>query len=65
MPRNASSEMRLPHVRDLHPDVATLMLARAFAEVYRDVLDEPVPEPLMVILRTMKSRGMDRGRDAA
>ena len=60
MPRNASSEMRLPHVRDFHPDVATLMVAQAFAEVYRDVLDEAVPEPLMGILRMMKSREMDR-----
>jgi hypothetical protein len=65
MPHNASREVRLPHVRDLHPDVATFMIARAFAEVYRDVLDEPVPEPLMVILRTMKSREMDHGCDAA
>jgi hypothetical protein len=64
MPRNASREVRLPHVRDLHPDVASFMLARAFAEVYRDVLDEPVPEPLMAILRMMESRETDHGRDA-
>jgi hypothetical protein len=32
MPHDASGDVRLPHVNDLHPDVATFMIARAFAE---------------------------------
>ena len=39
MPRDASGDVRLPHVTDVHPDVATFMIARAFAETYRDVLE--------------------------
>jgi hypothetical protein len=59
MPQDASGDVRLPRVDELHPDVATFMIARAFAEVYRDVLNEPVPEKLVAILRRMESR---RGR---
>ena len=55
MPHDVSGDVRLPHVNDLHPDVATYMLARAFAETYRDVLDAPVPEPLVAILKQMES----------
>jgi hypothetical protein len=47
--------MRLPRVDDLHPDVATFMIARGFAEVYRDVIEEPVPERLIAILRRMEN----------
>ena len=57
MPQEAPSDVRLPHVDDLPRDVATFMIARAFAEVYRDVLHEPVPEQLAAILRRMASRG--------
>ena len=53
---DASSDGRLPHADDLHPDVATFMLARASAETYRDVLNAPVPEPLVAILRQMEIR---------
>ncbi len=42
MPHDASGDVRLPHVNDLHPDVATFMIARAFAETYRDVFDAPL-----------------------
>ena len=52
----ASGDVRLPHVNDLHPDVATFMIARAFAETYRDVLDAPIPDPLRAILRQMEIR---------
>ena len=55
MPRDAQGDMRLPHVADLHQDVATLMIARAFAEVYRNVLEEPIPERLAAILRKMEN----------
>ena len=65
MPHDASGDVRLPHVNDLHPDVATFMMACAFAEVYRDVLDAPVPEPLVAILRQMKIEEVDHDRDAA
>ncbi|WP_201836075.1 hypothetical protein [Microvirga zambiensis] len=57
MSRDRSVEVRLPRVDEIHPDVATFMIARAFAEVYRDVLEEPVPGPLVAILRRMDSRG--------
>jgi hypothetical protein len=53
MPYDASGDVRLPHVADVCPDVATFMIARAFAEVYRDVLLEPIPEQLAAILRQM------------
>ena len=40
----------------------TLMIARAFAETYRDVFEAPDPEPLAAILRRMESGGnRDRG----
>jgi hypothetical protein len=65
MSHDASGDVRLPHVNDLHPDVATFMMARAFAEVYRDVLDAPVPDPLVAILRQMEIREPDHERSPA
>jgi hypothetical protein len=65
MPHDASGDVRLPHVADICPDVATFMIARAFAEVYRDVLEEPVPEPLVAILQRMDGREARRDHDAA
>ena len=65
MPRDASADARLPHVDDLHPDVATFMIARAFAEVYRDELEEPVPEALAAILRKTAPQEVDVGCHAA
>ena len=65
MPHDAPGDVRLPHVSDVCPDVATFMIARAFAEVYRDVLAEPVPEPLAAILRRMDSREARHDHDAA
>ncbi len=65
MPHDASGDVRLPHVNDLHPDVATFMIARAFAEVYRDVLDAPVPDPLVAILRQMEIGEADHERSSA
>jgi len=62
MPRDAAGDVRLPHVNNLHPDVATFMIARAFAETYRDVLEAPIPEPLVVILRQMETRKADNDR---
>jgi hypothetical protein len=59
MPHHASSDERLPHADDLYLDIATLMIARAFAETYRDVSEAPVPEPLVAILRQMES-GVER-----
>jgi hypothetical protein len=63
MPHGASGDVRLPHVDDVHPDVATFMIARAFAEAYRDVFEAPVPEPLVAILRQVGS-GAERDREA-
>ena len=54
MSHDALGDVRLPHVNDLHPDVATFMIARAFAETYRDVFDAPVPDPLLAILRQLE-----------
>jgi hypothetical protein len=65
MPHDASGDVRLPPVNDLHPDVATFMIARAFAETYRDVLEAPVPEPLVAILRQMELRETDHDRSPA
>jgi hypothetical protein len=65
MPHDASGDVRLPHVADICPDVATFMIARAFAEVYRDVLEGPVPEPLAAILQRMDGREAQRDHDAA
>jgi hypothetical protein len=65
MSHDASGDVRLPHVNDLHPDVATFMMARAFAEVYRDVLDAPIPDPLVAILRQMDIREADHERSPA
>jgi hypothetical protein len=65
MPRDASGDVRLPHVDDRHPDIATFMIARAFAEVYRDVLEQPVPAVLAEILRRTEPQEVDHGRHAA
>lgn len=65
MPRDASGDVRLPHVNDLHPDVATFMIARAIAETYRDVLDAPVPERIAAILRQMETSEDGRDRNAS
>ncbi len=65
MPHDASGDVRLPHINDLHPDVATFMIARAFAETYRDVLDAPIPEPLIAILRQMDTRETAHERSRA
>ena len=59
MPHDASGDVRLPHVNDLHPDLATFMIARAFAVTYRDVLDAPIPDPLVAILQQMNIREAD------
>jgi hypothetical protein len=65
MPRDAYGNVPLPNVDDLHPDVATFMIARAFAEVYRDVLEEPAPAVLAEILRRTEPQEVDHGRHAA
>ncbi|WP_262026999.1 hypothetical protein [Microvirga sp. Mcv34] len=65
MSPDASGDVRLPHVNDLHPDVATFLIGRAFAEVYRDVLDAPVPDPLVAILRQMEIRETGDERSSA
>lgn len=65
MTQDASGDVRLPHVNDLHPNVATFMIARAFAEVYKDVLEAPVPDPLVAILRQMEIREVDHEHSAS
>lgn len=65
MTHDASGDVRLPHVNDLHPDVATFMITRAIAETYRDVLDAPVPDPLVAILRQMEIQEADHGHPAS
>ncbi|WP_457092594.1 hypothetical protein [Microvirga sp. P5_D2] len=56
---DAPGDVHLPHVNDLHPDVATFMIARVFAETYRDVLEAPIPDLLVAILRQMEIREAD------
>jgi hypothetical protein len=65
MPHEVSGDVRLPHVTDPRPDVATFMITRAFAETYRDVLDAPVPDPLVAILRHMEIMETDHDRFAS
>jgi hypothetical protein len=65
MPHDAPGDVRLPHVNDFHPDVATLMIARAFAKTYRDVLAAPMPDPLVASLRQMESKEVDHDRSPA
>jgi hypothetical protein len=65
MPHDATDDVRLPHVSDLHPDVATFMIARAFAETYRDVLEAPIPDQLIAILRQMNVDEVDHERFTA
>jgi hypothetical protein len=65
MTHDGPGDVRLPHVNDLHPDVATFMIARAFAETYRDVLDAPIPEPLVAILSQMEIVETDHDRFAS
>jgi len=65
MSRNASSGMRQTCVADCHPNVAALLIARALAEVYRDALNQPVPERLATILRQIENWETRHGHDAA
>ncbi|KFG67588.1 hypothetical protein [Microvirga sp. BSC39] len=64
MSHDNPGDVRLPHTNDVHPDVATFMIARAFAETYRDVLDAPIPRLLVAILRQMDVREVDDERHA-
>jgi hypothetical protein len=65
MPHDVSGDVLLPHADDPRPDVATFMIARAFAETYRYVLGAPVPDPLMAILRQMEIVETDHDRFAS
>lgn len=65
MPHDASGDVRLPHVNALHPDVAAFMIARAFAETYRDEFEVPIPDPLVAILRQMEIRENGYERSSA
>ncbi len=65
MSRHARGDMRLPRVADLPPDVATFMIARALAEVYRDALNAPVPERLAAVLRRIENGENPHGHGAA
>jgi hypothetical protein len=55
-------DVRPRHINDLHPDVATFMMARAFAQTYKYVPEAPVPDTLVAILQQMEIReaGHDR-----
>jgi hypothetical protein len=65
MPHDVSGDVRLSQVNDPCPDVATFLIARAFAETYRDVFDAPVPDPLVAILRQMEIVETDHDRFAS
>ena len=49
-------ETSLPHGDEADPDLATLIMASAFAAVYRDVLGKPVPMSLRAILQKVGAR---------
>ena len=57
MPHDPSGEQPLSQVNDRIQDLAAFIMARAFAELYRDAGDKPLPKALAAILRQMKSRG--------
>ncbi len=58
MPHNTSGELPLSQVNNLDADnVAAFIMARAFAEIYTDANDRPLPEPLADILHQMKCLG--------
>jgi hypothetical protein len=65
MPRNASGDMRHVRAEDAYPNVAALLIARALAEVYRDTLNEPIPERLAAVLRQIETWENRHGPDAA
>ncbi|WP_262297614.1 hypothetical protein [Microvirga sesbaniae] len=65
MSHDAPGDARLPHVNDLHPHVATLIIGRAVAESYRDVIDAPIPDRLVAILRQMETGEADHDRSPA
>ena len=65
MSHDAEGDARLPHVNDLHPHVAALIIGRGYTETYRDVLDAPIPEALVSILRQMETSEADHDRSTA
>jgi DnaJ-domain-containing protein 1 len=54
MSAKVPGDVHRSHLDDPMPDIARLMLARAFAEVFQ-AENQPVPEPLAAILRQMES----------
>ena len=65
MARTTSGDMHRPYGGDFDPDVATLLIARAWAEAYRAAIGEPVPEPLAAILRQIQATEVGHDRHAA
>ena len=57
MPHDPSGEQPLSQVNDRIPDLAAFIMARAFAEIYRDADHRPLPKALAAILRQMKRLG--------
>ncbi len=53
---DAPRDVHLPQADDVRLDLATLMMASAFAAVYRDMLGKPVPMPLRAILQKVGTR---------
>jgi len=65
MARHALGGTPQARVAGCHADVAALLIARALAEVYRDLLNEPVPERLAAILRRAEKAESPHGPDPA
>jgi hypothetical protein len=55
MTARASRKTRLPQDDDPQPDLASLMMVRAMAEMFRNEPEYPVPEPFAAILQRMES----------
>jgi hypothetical protein len=53
---NVAEDCRLPRVDETPPNLALMVLGRALAEVYRDTIGQPLPEPLARILREIEDR---------
>jgi hypothetical protein len=50
----AAADLRLPRVDEPPPHLPLLVLGRRLAENYRDVLDQPLPEPLARMVRQIE-----------
>jgi hypothetical protein len=51
-----TDDVRLPHVDQLPPNLALMIVGKALAAAYREAGDDPLPEGLTRILRELEER---------